>query len=1507
MNFRSAVYQILMIIVSFSWTYAQQPSAGFEKEKAYVQTSHVFFKPGETMDFRIYVVNAYDNLPAKLSKVVNFEMADPSGSVITKLKYELRNGHAEGSVYFDADMKGGIYKIKAYTSWMQNEKGKNFFEKEITLQKNVSPRILMKLDFPRKGYGAGDEVLADFSMRSLSNLPIPFYEAGYTVMIDGEKVSGGKFLTDNEGKSLLKFKLPDRLQSTDALLTINVDFDGFKESVSRNIPVVLHRIEVKFMPEGGTFVNGIPQNIAFRISDEFEKPVDASLEIFNRKHEKISEATAYQFGMGNFTLKPEEGDAYYAKIVKPEHISQIYHLPVAENGGLVLNIGKESGKVRLKIVAGTEKKIAVDGSFRGKQIYNRQLVLEKGENYLEIDEKELPAGICRFTISENGIPVAERVVFVNEDVQMKVKVEPSKKNYLPREKVILDIETNDENGKPVPASLALSVIDDKLWTYADDKQNHLISWLLMDSELHGKIERPQFYFDKKEAKAKKSLDLVMLTNGYRYFEPDPEILKNGSYKYLPEQRNPVYGMVQDEEGRPVKAEVFLLEETYGTGRIIKQITGEKGAFYFTDLQNSNYKIIARSFQPKKKLEIRILSYKLNISPVEKSGRGTAEADEAITEAIERTETKKADRDIARAGTPSGKMVGRPVVSDTVSREQNINEVIVTGAMGIKREASVTGALTSVRAEEVPELSSLAGKVAGLEVVPSGNQVNGYVTIRGSRSISGKSPLFVVDGIPVEHFNDRINPQDISSVTVLKDAAATAVYGSQGVNGVILVTSARYGNSGHTMDITPKTYFAVKAVSRDSLESYARARKFSYPVYETTRTPYRFDYREILYWNPVVETGKNGKARVEFYNSDATTTFRTLTEGISAGGLIGRDETTYATQSMISADAKIPQYLTRTDRMKIPVVIKNNSAETRAVVMDVIVPNRVHLVKADTVISLKPLQSGRMFVEIQADEKVDSNIRFTLSSGNFRETIMLPFTVEEKGFPHRYSITNHKTQEMKISIPDYISGSLISSYHVYSNRALQLFEDMDRLKREPYGCFEQLSSTVYPNIFILDYLKSIHAITPETERLAIRNMKKGYQKMLSYKNGDGGFSYFASSESDVALSAFALLEFRDLKKYVDIDPKIISNLISFIRSKKNRNGIFEVKRSYETSPASSEYQWARNIYVLYALSKMGIQEDLHDAFEVSMKRAMATKDPYQLALMANAAVNFGRTHEYRQLMEILDNQFTGKSWNVKSTFTGSQGSSADSETTALYMMAQQKDKMLSPLEKTAAADRLMNSNGYHGFGSTQATTLALEALSGFFAENEKLYGQEKPAVKINGAQVQPEQSIASAFASGENIISVQYPKDKGLPYQLEYEYYTLKAPENSTVPLVLETTLKSPEPKVGETSRMTVTVKNRINGPLPMVTAKIGIPAGLTLQNALLKDLVEKKQVSYYEIFDNYLVLYWEHFEASETKSVHLDLKAEFAGTYTGKASHVYLYYMPEARAWNEGIRSYVQP
>ena len=66
-------------------------------------------------------------------------------------------------------------------------------------------------------------------------------------------------------------------------------------------------------------------------------------------------------------------------------------------------------------------------------------------------------------------------------------------------------------------------------------------------------------------------------------------------------------------------------------------------------------------------------------------------------------------------------------------------------------------------------------------------------------------------------------------------------------------------------------------------------------------------------------------------------------------------------------------------------------------------------------------------------------------------------------------------------------------------------------------------------------------------------------------------------------------------------------------------------------------------------------------------------------------------------------------------------------------------------------------------------------------------------------------------------------------------------------------------------------------------------------------MMDKQKVAYYELFDNYLVLYWMGFSPNETKTVGIDLKAEVPGIYKAKASNTYLYYTPEYRHWNEGL------
>lgn len=152
--------------------------------------------------------------------------------------------------------------------------------------------------------------------------------------------------------------------------------------------------------------------------------------------------------------------------------------------------------------------------------------------------------------------------------------------------------------------------------------------------------------------------------------------------------------------------------------------------------------------------------------------------------------------------------------------KKLDEVVVVG-YGQQRRKDVTGAISSVSAKalsEVPVSSpgqALQGRVAGLYAVTTGYRPGSDVSIRirGNRSFSaGNDPLFVVDGIPITGGLNDINPTDIESMEVLKDASATAIYGSRGANGVIIITTRR-GKVGGPFVSYDAYYGIVRALGK----------------------------------------------------------------------------------------------------------------------------------------------------------------------------------------------------------------------------------------------------------------------------------------------------------------------------------------------------------------------------------------------------------------------------------------------------------------------------------------------------------------------------------------------------------------------------------------------------------------------------------------------------------------------------------------------------------------------
>lgn len=148
----------------------------------------------------------------------------------------------------------------------------------------------------------------------------------------------------------------------------------------------------------------------------------------------------------------------------------------------------------------------------------------------------------------------------------------------------------------------------------------------------------------------------------------------------------------------------------------------------------------------------------------------------------------------------------------------LEQVVVVG-YGTQRREAVTGSVASIKAEAIREVPSsnitqaLQGRLAGVEISQSSSQPGTamQIRIRGTRSLTGSNdPLIVLDGIPFAGGIGDINPNDVQSIDVLKDASATAIYGSRGANGVILITTNK-GQRGRKPVISYNAYFGPQKI------------------------------------------------------------------------------------------------------------------------------------------------------------------------------------------------------------------------------------------------------------------------------------------------------------------------------------------------------------------------------------------------------------------------------------------------------------------------------------------------------------------------------------------------------------------------------------------------------------------------------------------------------------------------------------------------------------------------
>ena len=1620
-------------------------------EKIYVHTDRPQYELGEDIWFKAYLTDI-GNRASEISEIVYVELLDPKGSSVQKHQIVAINGFAAGDFKISPSAAGGLYTLKAWTRWGQNFGEDNVFEKEINIQANVLPRLLMKLDFEEKAYGANDKVTAKLKLNTLTNEPLAKYPYSFKASLDGNILLESNGTTDEKGKALVQFKLPKNLTTNDGLLNILINHEGQTESISRSIPIVLNDIDLQFFPEGGTLVGDIQSSVAFKALNEFGKAADIKGIILEKNGEEVANFESFHNGMGIFDFTPKAGKKYIAKITRPEGIEKAYNLPETTKGLWVMNVNNETQDVlNIEVNSTQTTQASLFVQMNGQFVHNEKINLQAGENTFELSTKKFSVGIAQVSLFDSqNIPQTERLVFINKERELLVNIETDKEEYLPREKVNVNISVQDDSEQPVQGNFSMAVVDDKLLSFADDKQDHIRSYLLMNSELKGKVEEPSFYFDRKEEKADKALDLVMMTHGWRAFEWEKILETDANLKmaFEPEKAIIKGKVLNTGTDTPLaNVEVCLLE----TGEIT--FTNELGHFEFQGVDLSIPTTIKANIDEKHSRVYSVNEYVPELSVgqrfkgkiidedtretlafanviIEGTNKGTTTDIDGIFELIDSVGITsknpvlvvtyvgyqtmryepKGDEEFIEIKMSDGGMIldevvvtsgGRrrrggfkqkkmraakgalpppPVVMEEVMEEGFAEEEKAEAANGWMADADgivpppmappPPPALEIVEDEEmIMEEMEIEMDVDIEEVVEEivedkaffaanknakmkENEI--YAIVEEMPEFPGgqeKMLDFIYSNIKYPHLaqEKKIEGRCIVSFMVQPDGTVDNIRVVRDIGGGcgeearnMIEKMPKWKAGKQRGQAVPVRYnlpvmFSLDneqiqknevyiQFAKDNLNTlkekpalYYKARKFYSPKYETTETDIRNDFRKTVYWNPNIVLNQQGKATVSFYNSDEVTQFRITLEGL-AGGKVAHEEKAYFTRLPFSLDAKMPTYLTFEDKLHLPIILKNNTDKPIKGKLWINAPDAAKSTnEIPRKITIEPNSVYKQMASYDILSKAgDVNFGIHFESRGLEDAIQQNITIVPKGFPIVKSFSSDKINaECEIDIRDLIDGSLTARFAAYPNMVDEIMDGLEGLLREPRGCFEQTSSSTYPNILALQYMEVTETIRPDVKKKALDYIEKGYKRLVGFETAEHGFEWFGKTPPHEGLTAYGLMEFVDMQKVYDgVDKKMIKRTADWLLSRRDGKGGFNrsSKALDQFGRADDDIQQA---YIVYAFSEAGYSlNDLKKEFEVAYKTALKSKDAYRMGLIANAAYNFKQVNKGNELMNALSDLVAKKSFGelpAKHSITYSGGRALQIEATALMILANlQSPKPDRKFLKEAVA-YLLSTRSRGRFASTQSTILALKALTEFteFAKSTDEGGTIQ--ILVNGEKVQEHTyekgtqgeikltDWAKNLGKGNNKIAVKYvDSKKAIPYTIDVEWNTNTPDSQEACAVKVSTDLASASTNVGETIRLKTTIENTTAKGLATLIAKIGIPSGLSPQPWQLKELVEKEKVAFYEIWDNYLVLYWRDMAPNATYEINLDLKAEVPGTYQSPASSTYLYYTDEYKHWIAG-------
>ena len=490
--------------------------------------------------------------------------------------------------------------------------------------------------------------------------------------------------------------------------------------------------------------------------------------------------------------------------------------------------------------------------------------------------------------------------------------------------------------------------------------------------------------------------------------------------------------------------------------------------------------------------------------------------------------------------------------------------------------------------------------------------------------------------------------------------------------------------------------------------------------------------------------------------------------------------------------------------------------------------------------------------------------------------------------------------------------------LYPGPLSQIAEGMDGILTMPYGCFEQTSSSTYPNVLALDYMKRTRKLTPEIRVKAEGFIATGYQRLLTFEVPGGGFSWFGRAPANKILTAYGLMEFHDMSAVHDVDSRVIERTRDWMIAQQQPNGSWKADTDFINEGATNRFNTdvvRITAYIAWALENTGYNGPAVAKARVFLNGRLADSsaslDAYTLAVLANFAVD-GNTDPawtreiLRRLLDAAHKDENQLWWTSEETGLYATGTSAAVETTGLAVQALLKSGEQNEATRKAIAWLLAKKTGAGNWGSTQATIMALRAL---VMASEKSGGDALGNVEIvlNGelfktvSLTKNNNDLLQQFALAADLpdsVELRFHGSGGLAYQIDGRYFIPWSNRDSREALSIEVAYNRTRLAENDMVSATATIHNDLDKQANMVMIDLGIPPGFELQTEDLQAMVEKTahartgRLEKFSLTATQAILYLNSIGAGETLNVHFRLRAKYPIRARAFASRVYEYYDP---------------